>query len=175
MGDFIRLVYTYDPSTSSSSRSFFLPLCLRRPSSHVVYACDYACACVVRVNRPILLAVACASVHFLESRVLTSCRLSVRVVSSSRSGVGKSLFVRRLSEELENSKKILNNDIAKQRLRNMGADVPPLIAVVPIHERTVNQSAVVGALLQHSIAPNIPLSRICHIDVSPSVSHAHVL
>ena len=104
-----------------------------------------------------------------------SSRLSVRVVSSSRSGVGKSLFVQRLSEELENSKKILNNDIAKQRLRNMGADVPPLIAVVPIHERTVNQSAVVGALLQHSIAPNIPLSRIFHIDVSPSVSHAHVL
>ena len=67
----LRLVYTYDASTSISTcishvwtgttqaplaqaqekgtRSFFL--CLPRPGSHVVYAC--ACACVVRVNQPL--------------------------------------------------------------------------------------------------------------------------
>ena len=40
-----------DVSTSASARSFFLRLCLRRPGSHVAYACACACACVVRVNQ----------------------------------------------------------------------------------------------------------------------------
>ena len=39
-----------DASTSTSARSFFL--CLRRPGSHMAYACAFACACVVRVNQP---------------------------------------------------------------------------------------------------------------------------
>ena len=36
--------------------SFFLCLCLRRPGSHVAYAraCAYACACVVRVDQPLV-------------------------------------------------------------------------------------------------------------------------
>ena len=40
-----------DSSTSTSARSFFLRLCLRRPGSYVAdtYACAYAC--VVRVNQ----------------------------------------------------------------------------------------------------------------------------
>ena len=38
-------VYTYDASTSisTSARSFFLRLCLRRPGSHMACACAYAC------------------------------------------------------------------------------------------------------------------------------------
>ena len=39
---------------STSARSFSLRLCLRRPGSHVAYACAYACTWVVRVNQPSL-------------------------------------------------------------------------------------------------------------------------
>ena len=46
------LVYTYDASTSISTRTSARKrnarLCLRRPGSHVAYAC----ACVVHVNQP---------------------------------------------------------------------------------------------------------------------------
>ena len=38
---------------STGARSFFLRLRLRRPGSHVAYACVCACACVVRVNQPL--------------------------------------------------------------------------------------------------------------------------
>ena len=68
--NFLRLVYTYDASTSIShvwigttqaqlvqarKRNARLCLCLRRPGSHV--ACAYACACVVPVNQPLSLTI----------------------------------------------------------------------------------------------------------------------
>ena len=40
---------------------------------------------------------------------------------------------------------------------------------VPIHGKTVDQSAVVEALIPHALLPNVPLSRIFHLDISPSV------
>ena len=43
-----------DASTSTSARSFFLRLCLRRPCSHVAYAC----ACVVPVHTWLMLVLA---------------------------------------------------------------------------------------------------------------------
>ena len=48
------LVYTYDASASTSARSFFLRVCLRRPGSHVAYAC----ACVVPVRTWLMLVLA---------------------------------------------------------------------------------------------------------------------
>ena len=90
------------------------------------------------------------------------CRLSVRVVSSTRSGSGKSLFVRRLSE------KLINNDIVIQHLRNQGTNMS-LCTTVPIHVPAVNQSAVVEALLPHDINPATPLSRMFHLDIAPLV------
>ena len=41
-------------------------------------------------------------------------RLSVRVVSSHRGGLGKTLFVRRLAEQLP---KLVNNDMVMKNLR----------------------------------------------------------
>ena len=90
------------------------------------------------------------------------CRLSVGVVSSTRSGSGKSLVVRRLSE------KLINNDIVTQHLRDLGTNMS-LCTTVPIHEPAVNQSAIVEALLPHDINPDTPLSRMFHFDIAPLV------
>ena len=92
-------------------------------------------------------------------------RLSVRVVSSEKAGSGKSLVVRRLSESLL---EIANNSIVTGYLRDMEADVPMCISV-PIYGPTVDQCAVVESLLPHLIVPDLPLSRIFHLDVHPSV------
>ena len=92
-------------------------------------------------------------------------RLSVRVVSSERAGSGKSLVVRRLSESLL---EIANNSLVTSYLRDMEADVPMCISV-PIYGPTVDQCAVVESLLPHVIVPDLPLSRIFHLDVHPSV------
>ena len=51
---FLRLVYTYDASTSAS-HAFFFFVCLYRPGSQLAYACAYVCVCVVRVNQPFFL------------------------------------------------------------------------------------------------------------------------
>ena len=91
--------------------------------------------------------------------------MSVRVVSSDRSGCGKSLVVRRLSQQLE---VFLNNDIVSRDLRTLDAE-KPLCVTVPIHGKTVDQSAVVEALIPHALTANVPLSRIFHLDISPSV------
>ena len=95
-------------------------------------------------------------------------RLSVRVVSSERAGCGKSLVVRRLSESLV---QLGNNDEVLSYLRDMEADVPLCISV-PIYGPAVDQCAVVESLLPHMIVPDLPLSRIFHLDVHPSVLNA---
>ena len=92
-------------------------------------------------------------------------RLSVRVVISETAGTGKSLVVRRLSERLHD---LHNNDVVTRYLREMGSDLPLCISV-PVYGPAVNQSAIVDTLLPHLIAPDLPLSRIFHIDVHPSV------
>ncbi|XP_078674105.1 E3 ubiquitin-protein ligase rnf213-alpha-like isoform X2 [Branchiostoma floridae x Branchiostoma belcheri] len=83
-------------------------------------------------------------------------RSSVRVVSSQRAGVGKSLVVQRLSEEL--TKKL------PRRLRGKLSYIK-----VPLHEATVNNDAVLEALLPHSVNPASPSPRIIHLDISPLV------
>ena len=89
----------------------------------------------------------------------------MRVVSSERAGSGKSLVVRRLSESLL---EIANNCVVTSYLRDMGEDLPVCISV-PIYGPTVDQCAVVESLLPHLIVPDLPLSRIFHLDVHPSV------
>ena len=86
-------------------------------------------------------------------------------MSSERAGSGKSLVVRRLSESLL---EIANNCVVTSYLRDMEAHVPMCISV-PIYGPTVDQCAVVESLLPHVIVPDLPLSRIFHLDVHPSV------
>ena len=96
-------------------------------------------------------------------------RLSVRVVSSERAGCGKSLMVRRLSESLVQL--TMNNDNVLSYLKDMKPDVPLCISV-PIYGPAVDQCSVVESLLPHMIVPDLPPSRIFHIDVHPSVLNA---
>jgi hypothetical protein len=85
---------------------------------------------------------------------------SVRVVRSSRAGVGKSLFISQLAECLS---KLPNN---------FGANsLVPLHIVVPLHDRKINLDSVLNRLVPCSPSPDTRLSRIIHIDVSPLVHH----
>ena len=54
----------------ASARSFFLRL--RRPGSHVAYAC--ACACVVRVNQPLAFIIPTANTTYLVLWTCSGCR-----------------------------------------------------------------------------------------------------
>ncbi|CAH1273731.1 RNF213 [Branchiostoma lanceolatum] len=83
-------------------------------------------------------------------------RSSVRVISSQRAGVGKSLVVQRLSEELK-----------KKLPRSLRGRVSYI--KVPLHEATVNNDAVLEALLPHSANPASYSPRIIHLDISPLV------
>ena len=93
-------------------------------------------------------------------------RLSVRVVSSHRGGLGKTLFVRRLTEQLPN----LNNDMVMENLRRQVSKTF-LHVTVPLHGNSIDPSMLVDALLPHAVKANVPLSRIFHLDVSPSVRY----
>ena len=90
------------------------------------------------------------------------CRLCVRVVSSKQGGLGKTLFVRRLTDQLPN---LVNNDMA---LRMYDSNVD-LHVTVPLHGNSTDSSMLVDPLLQHAVRANVPLSRVFHLDVSSSV------
>ena len=88
-------------------------------------------------------------------------RLCVRVVSSSRGGLGKTLFVRRLTDQLSN---LVNNDMVLASCSSTSLHV-----TVPLHGNSTDSSVLVDSLLPHAVEGNIPLSRVFHLDVSPSV------
>ncbi|XP_022796391.1 E3 ubiquitin-protein ligase rnf213-alpha-like isoform X1 [Stylophora pistillata] len=92
-------------------------------------------------------------------------RLCVRVVSSHRGGLGKTLFVRRLTEQLPN---LVNNDMVMTNLRRQDSKTF-LHVTVPLHGNSTDSSMLVDALLPHAVKANVPLSRIFHLDVSPSM------
>ena len=74
-------------------------------------------------------------------------------------------MVRRLSE---NVLKLPNNDVVMRYLKDLDEDVP-LCITVPIYGPAVDQCSVVESLLPRMIAPDLPLSRLFHLDVQPSV------
>ena len=88
-------------------------------------------------------------------------RLSVRVVSSSRGGLGKTLFVRRVTDQLPN---LVNNDMVSSHSPSTSLHV-----TVPLHGNSTDSSMLVDSLLPHEVRSNVPLSRVFHLDVSPSV------
>ena len=87
-------------------------------------------------------------------------RLSVRVVQSSRAGMGKSLIVKHQAEQLKNlpSNKKLRKDL-----------IPSLCPTVPVHGISVDSDHVTKTLLSHAVKRDIPVSRIFHLDMSQSV------
>ena len=96
---------------------------------------------------------------------LSSTRVSVRVFSSERAGSGKTLAVHRLHQ---NARQLTNNDVVIRYLEDTDTDVQVCIAI-PIYGPEVKQCSVVESFLPHMVAPDLPLSRIFHLDVHPSV------
>ena len=76
----------------------------------------------------------------------------MRVVTSQRSGMGKSLYIKRRTENL---------------LKSVTTDGPHEV-IVPIHGPIVTSDTVVGALMPH-IKKNF--SVIFHLDIAPNVSY----
>ncbi|KAI8487861.1 hypothetical protein Bbelb_343090 [Branchiostoma belcheri] len=83
-------------------------------------------------------------------------RSSVRVVSSDRPGVGKSLYVQRLAEKLQ----------AKMRSARRRASC---YLKVPFHEAVIDVDAFLSALNEQEQNPENPTPTIIHLDMSPLV------
>ena len=96
----------------------------------------------------------------LTSFILSRC--CVRVISSKRGGMGKSLFVRRLTDQLPN---LVNNEmVLHTNVSNLDLHV-----TIPLHGNSADPSMLVDSLLPHAARADLPLSRVFHLDVSPSV------
>ena len=78
-------------------------------------------------------------------------RLSVRVVQSSRAGMGKSLVVKHLVEKLTN---LPNNKKLRKGL------VDEFCSTIPVHGISVDSDRVTRTLLSHACKADIPVSRI---------------
>ena len=79
------------------------------------------------------------------------------MIKSHRAGVGKTLKVKRLAEQLRRT---------AGKSRHQG----PLVISIPLHCRTVDQSEVLRTLLQHTLAPEEYVPRIFHIDIAHEVT-----
>ena len=80
------------------------------------------------------------------------CRSTVRIVTSNASGMGKSLYVKRLAQKLKGQCQIKNKHV-----------------IVPIHGPVVNADTVITSLSNHT-ANQIPTAQIIHFDIASSVS-----
>lgn len=79
-----------------------------------------------------------------------SCRSTVRVVRSTRSGVGKSLYVKRREEDLQ--------ELTKTKTS--------LKVSLPLHARAVDFNYITRKLIEKTENPN---ARIFHIDITSEV------
>ncbi|XP_048586969.1 E3 ubiquitin-protein ligase rnf213-alpha-like isoform X2 [Nematostella vectensis] len=101
-------------------------------------------------------------VSWTPAATLDNDNLCVRVVTSERAGVGKSLVVSRLSDKLaklENNKKMAKELKGRQQF----------VLTVPLHGTAVDTSSLLDALWESPVAGELPISRIIHLDVSPFV------
>ena len=88
----------------------------------------------------------------------------VRVVYSTRAGVGKSLFIGRMSEKLVD---IPNNKQARSFVARGGDPLTKVI--IPLQELSVDSDDILETLEPAFPHPEQALSRLIHLDVSPSV------
>ena len=93
--------------------------------------------------------VAVLSLYIVNNNIHRSC---VRVVSSKRTGMGKSLFIQRMANQLG----VVTNNPSKS--------IP---AVIPIHGPVVTADNVLNFLKEHYGEDKC---RIYHFDIAPSVS-----
>lgn len=79
---------------------------------------------------------------------------SIRQIQSYRSGVGKTLRVKRLERALRNKLKLLRNEA---------------LVTISIHSKTVDHSKVMKDLLVSTPSENYSHPRIFHLDIAPEV------
>jgi len=82
---------------------------------------------------------------------------SVRVIKSHRAGVGKSLKVKRIQEELQNLKISPAND--------------DQCICIRLHAKTICQSTVLKTFLKYTLSPQQAVPRIFHIDIAHEVQY----
>ena len=87
-------------------------------------------------------------VCYLGIRYTLLGRSSVRIVTSSRAGMGKSLYIKRLREALETQ------------------TCYPVEVVIPVHGPTVTADSVVETLMEHVGNTS---ATIFHLDIAPNV------
>ena len=92
--------------------------------------------------------------------------LNVHVVTSNHHGVGKSLVVQRLAEQVSN---LQNNRLITDTMKSQDEEPPPLCVTIPFHDKHARVADVVGFFLPHALHSDIPLSRIFHMDRSATV------
>ncbi|XP_052217509.1 E3 ubiquitin-protein ligase rnf213-alpha-like [Dreissena polymorpha] len=80
---------------------------------------------------------------------------SVRLIKSSRAGVGKSLYVKRVGERLV-------SDAAKH-------NVEATLERIPLQEKRININEMVQQFLEHTHVPGSKSARLFHIDISTEV------
>ena len=83
-------------------------------------------------------------------------RCSVRVVKSWRAGVGKTLYKKRMVDELHESVPNIS--------RTKPADV-----TIPLHEKTINVDNIMDIFLEEILLPQSHEPRLFHIDISHEV------
>ena len=91
---------------------------------------------------------------------------NVHVVTSNHHGVGKSLVVQRLTEQVSN---LQNNRLITDKMKSQDEEPPPLCVTIPFHDKHARVADVVGFFLPHVLHSDIPLSRIFHMDLSATV------
>ena len=77
----------------------------------------------------------------------------MRVVASKSSGMGKSLYVKRLAQKLQKQCQIKSQHV-----------------IVPVHGPVVNADTVIASLCNH-ITGQTPTAQIIHFDIASSVSN----
>ena len=88
------------------------------------------------------------------------------MATSADCGVGKSLVVRRLAEQVAN---LPNNLFIADAMKMQDQEPPPLCITIPFHNKHACASDVVGFFLPHALHADVPLSRIFHLDSSCTV------
>ena len=91
---------------------------------------------------------------------------NVRVVSSDHSGLGKSLVVLRLAQEVA---ALPNNRLVVKTMEEENEEPPLLRVTIPFHDKHAQIADVVGFFLPHALPSDLPLSRIFHLDRSSAV------
>lgn len=84
-------------------------------------------------------------------------RSSVRVIRSSRGGVGKTLYTSRMVDKL------------REQMQNIDRK-RPISVVIRLHEKKIDINKMVEALLIETLPPECNEPRIFHVDISHEVN-----